>query len=175
MFLPRFAWSAWTQPPTVLADTTGEGAALASCSLGRCGHSQPLGWRARQFRALIWPVFDRSAWAQPATVVSITKFEGGPLASVPSVGVGSGKHCGGGHDGRGRCSGLCSLHRRGLRQPLWWWARHVRALLWPLFVRSAWAQPATVVAGTTGKGASLATGRPVGVVTASNCDGGHVK
>jgi hypothetical protein len=33
----------------------------------------------------------------------------------------------------------------------------VRALLWPLLPWSAWAQPATVVAGTTDEGAGLAS------------------
>jgi hypothetical protein len=31
------------------------------------------------------------------------------------------------------------------------------ALLWPLFALSVWAQPATVVADTTGEGAALAS------------------
>jgi sugar/nucleoside kinase (ribokinase family) len=33
----------------------------------------------------------------------------------------------------------------------------VRALLWPQFARSLWAQPATVVVGTTGEGDALAS------------------
>jgi hypothetical protein len=41
---------------------------------------------------------------------------------------------------------VSSLGRRGLMQPLWSRARHVRALLWPLFAWSAWVQKATVVA-----------------------------
>jgi hypothetical protein len=66
----------------------------------------------------------------------------------------------------------------------------VRALLWPLFARSAWdqpeivvegttrdgvawAQPATVVAGTSGVGADVASVRFVGVGSGSNCGGGH--
>jgi hypothetical protein len=74
----------------------------------------------------------------------------------------------------------------------------VRALLWPLFPRSAWAlpatvlegttgdgaalasfvwstwsQPATVVADTTGVGAALASVRTVGVASCSHCGGVH--
>jgi hypothetical protein len=49
----------------------------------------------------------------------------------------------------------------------------VRALLFPLFVWSALAQPATVVVGTTGEGAALATVCLVGVGSDSHCGGGH--
>jgi hypothetical protein len=45
----------------------------------------------------------------------------------------------------------------------------VRALLWLLFPRSAWAQTATVVAGTTVEGAALASVPSVGVGSASHC------
>jgi hypothetical protein len=44
----------------------------------------------------------------------------------------------------------------------------VRALLWPLFPRSAWDQPATVLTGTTGEGAALASVHLVGVGSASH-------
>jgi hypothetical protein len=112
--------------------------------------------------------------------------------------VGSDSHCGGGRVRSGRFSGLCSIGRRGPRQPLWWralqvrallwplfarsaWAhpatvcreRQVRALLWPLFPPSAWAQPATVLAGMTGEGAGLASVCSFGVGTYNHCDGGH--
>jgi hypothetical protein len=72
-------------------------------------------------RALVWPLFAWSAWAQ---------------------------------------------------QPPWLRTRQVRALLWPLFAGSAWDQPATVVAGSTVKSAAVASGRFVGMVTASHCEGG---
>jgi hypothetical protein len=49
-------------------------------------------------RALLWPLFARSEWAQAATVVAGTKNEGAVLASIRSVGVGSASHCVGGHD-----------------------------------------------------------------------------
>jgi hypothetical protein len=49
----------------------------------------------------------------------------------------------------------------------------VSVLLWPLFARSAWAQTATVVAGTTGEGAALASVRSVSVGSDSHCGGGH--
>jgi hypothetical protein len=49
----------------------------------------------------------------------------------------------------------------------------VRALLWPLFPQSACAQPATLLAGTTGEGAALASVRLVGVGSDSHCGGGH--
>ena len=42
---------------------------------------------------------------------------------------------------------FCLLGHRGFSQQLRWRARKVRALLWPLFARSAWLQKATVVAG----------------------------
>jgi hypothetical protein len=51
-------------------------------------------------------------------VVADTAGEGVALVSVPSVGVGSARHCGGGHDRLGRCSGPCFLDQRGLKQPL---------------------------------------------------------
>ena len=75
------------------------------------------------------PLFDSSAWAKPATVVVGTPGEGSDLASVRLVGVGSGSHCGGSHDMRGRCFSLFLLGRRGLMQPLRWEARRVRAIL----------------------------------------------
>jgi hypothetical protein len=49
----------------------------------------------------------------------------------------------------------------------------VRALLLPLLTRSAWVQPATVVADTTGKGAAQNSVRLVGVGQASYCGGRH--
>jgi hypothetical protein len=42
------------------------------------------------------------------------------------------------------------------------------ALLWPLFSGSAWAQPATEMAGTKGEGASLVSVRSVGVGSVSH-------
>jgi hypothetical protein len=45
----------------------------------------------------------------------------------------------------------------------------MRALLWTLFDRSAWDQPATVVAGTTDKGAALISVRLVGVGLETHC------
>jgi hypothetical protein len=47
---------------------------------------------------LLWPLFARSACAQPATVVADTTGEGAALASVLSIGVSSGSHCVGWHD-----------------------------------------------------------------------------
>ena len=47
----------------------------------------------------------------------------------------------------------------------------MRALLWPLLARLAWAQPQTVVAGTSGEGAALASVLLVGLGSASNCGG----
>jgi hypothetical protein len=49
----------------------------------------------------------------------------------------------------------------------------VRSVLWPLFVWAAWAQPATVLAGTTGEGVDLASDSSVGVGSASHCGGDH--
>jgi hypothetical protein len=49
-------------------------------------------------RALLWPLFTRSSYAQPATVVAGSTGEGVPMSSFRSLGVGSASHCGGGHD-----------------------------------------------------------------------------
>ena len=99
-------------------------------------------------RALLWPLFDSSALAQPATVVEGTTFEDAVLAFVMSAGEVSSSHWG----------------RRG---------RQVISLLWPLFAWLAWAQQATVVVGTTGEGSTLATFRLVVVGPASHHGGLH--
>jgi hypothetical protein len=149
-------------------------------------------------RALLLPLFARSAWAQAERVVAYTKGEGvaltyvrsvavgstshcvgghdnegAALATVRSIGVGPAGHCGGVHDRRGRFSGLCSLDRRGRIQALWWRALQLSALLWPLFARSAWAQPANVVAGTTRECTALGSVRSVGVDSNRHYVGGH--
>jgi hypothetical protein len=49
----------------------------------------------------------------------------------------------------------------------------VRALFWTLFASSAWAQAATVVAGTAIEGADLDSGSLVGVGSARHFVGGH--
>jgi hypothetical protein len=49
-------------------------------------------------KALLWPLLDRSAWAQTATVVAVTTGKGAALVSLRSVGVGSISHCGIGHE-----------------------------------------------------------------------------
>ena len=69
------------QPATVVADTTFEGAAYSS-----------VWWRARQLRAVYWPLFARSSLAQPATVVSGTTVDGAGLACVRFFGVGIASH-----------------------------------------------------------------------------------
>jgi hypothetical protein len=124
-------------------------------------------------RALLWPLFARSTWAQASTMVACTTGEGAALASVSLFGVGSDSHCGGGHGSCGRCSGLCSLSRHGFSQPLWWRTRQVRSLLWPLFASSAWAQPVTELVGKIGEGTALACVRSVGVGSASHFGGRH--
>jgi hypothetical protein len=106
-------------------------------------------------------------------VVARTTVEGADLASVRLVGVGIASNYGGWIDRKGRCSGLCSLGRRGLSQPLWWRERQLRALLWPLFGLSEWEQPDTDVAGTTREGAAMASVRLVGVGSDRHCGGGH--
>jgi hypothetical protein len=198
LFWPLFARWAWAHTAYVLAGKTGEGGALTFVRLfglvwgSHCGGGHdgwwrwyglfsldqrepiyPLWWRARQVRALLWPLFDQSASAQPATVEAGMTGEGAALACVYSVSVGSANHCGGGPDSWGRCSGLCSLGRRGLKTALWWRAWQVRALLWPVFARSAWAQLTTVVAGPTGEGAALASVRSLAVGSTSHCCGGQ--
>jgi hypothetical protein len=81
-------------------------------------------------------------------VVAGRKVEGSVLASVPSFGVGS-------------------------LQALWWRARQVRAMLWPLLARSACAQPTSVLAGTKGVGAALASVLLAVVGSDSHCCGEH--
>ena len=58
-----------------------------------------------------------------------------------------------------------------MRQPQWWRARPVRALLTHLFPWSARAQPATVLAGTSVEGADLASVRLASVGSASQSVG----
>jgi hypothetical protein len=111
-FWHLFAWSAWAQPDIVVASTTVEGAGLASVQLVGVGPTSHCFWRARQEKALLWPLFATSSGAQPATVVS------GPT-------------------GRGRCFGLYSFRGRELSQRLCWRIRQLWALLWLLFVWSA--------------------------------------
>ena len=86
-----------------------------------------------------------------------TKLEGAALAFVPLVGLGSAGICGCGNDRLGRSSGLCSLGRRGLLQPLWCRERQVSALLWPIFNRLACVQPPTLLVDTTVEGVALAS------------------
>jgi hypothetical protein len=112
-------------------------------------------------RALVWPLFACSEWAHPDTLVADTTGVDADLASVRLVGVGSASHCCCGQDGWRLCSGHYSLGLLGLSKPLWWLTRNIRALLWPLFAWSSWAQPATVVAGTTGEGVDLSFVRSV--------------
>jgi hypothetical protein len=87
-----FAWSAWDQAATVL--------------------------EAQLVWALLWPLIGWSVWAYQATVLAGTTGEGAGLISSRLVVVDSDSHCGGGHDRLGSCSGLCSLGRRGLNQPM---------------------------------------------------------
>jgi hypothetical protein len=147
---------------------------------------------------LLWPLFAWLPLAQPATVVARTKGEGAVVVTIRSVCVGSHSHCGGGHDRWKRRSALCSHNRVGHRQPLYWWARYLRALLWPLFdlsswalpdtgvaarkVRgmlcllflcSAWAHPGPLVSGTTKEGAALHSVHLVVVGSDRQCVGGH--
>jgi hypothetical protein len=126
-------------------------------SLCRRRISQALWFWTRHLVALLWPLYARSAWAQAATALVGTTAEGTDLDSVHLVMVGSATHCGGGHDCLGYCSDLFSLGRRGHRQKLRCRARQMRALLWPLFARSAWTQKLTVVANTSDGFAALSS------------------
>ena len=72
---------------------------------------------------------------------------------------------------RVRCTGLCSLGLRWLRQALNWLARQVRELLRPLLARWAWSQLYSVLAGTTLEVTALASVRYVGMGSASSCSG----
>ena len=131
----------------MLADTIVEGASLISARFFGVCFIKLLFVQSRHERALLWPLFDWSAWDQPATVLEGTTFEGAALASVPLVGVSS-------------------------SQALWWWERQVWVLLWPLFPRSAWAHTATGVADMTVDVAALTSFRSVGVGSGSHCLGG---
>ena len=71
LLLHLFAWSAWAQTNTELADTKGEGAPVASGSLFGLGLA--------------------------ATLVAGTLSKGAAQASVCSVVLGSASHCGGGN------------------------------------------------------------------------------
>ena len=133
---------------------------------------------------------------EPAIEVTGTTGEGDDLAPFRSIGLGSSNNCGGGYDRCWRCSGLYWMVRRVFSQPLWLRARNMMALLWNLYVWSAWAQantmvsgttfrellwllfvwttwgqPSTVVAVTTGEGAALASVHSVGIVSDNNCGG----
>jgi hypothetical protein len=48
--------------------------------------------------ALLWHLFARLAWAQPATVLTAMTDLVAALASVSLVGMGPESHCGGGHE-----------------------------------------------------------------------------
>jgi hypothetical protein len=120
-------------------------------------------------------MFALSAWAQTATVVAGLRGEGDALASLRSVDVSSNSHRGSGHDKLGRCCGLSSLGRRGLSQLLWWPARYVMAILWPLLALPALAQPANTLAGMKVEGAVMLYVRFVGVSSARHCVGKHEK
>jgi hypothetical protein len=67
-------------------------------SLVRRGLSQPLCWRTRKLRALLWPLFAWWSRARPATVVARTKVERAALAYARLFGLGSNSHCDGEHD-----------------------------------------------------------------------------
>ena len=84
--------------------------------------------------------------AQPANVVAGTTSEGAALASVLSVGLGSGS--------------LCDSETSG------------EGLVWPLFAWSALALSATEVAVTTDVGTGLASVRLITVGSGKHCDGG---
>jgi hypothetical protein len=160
MVSPLFLWSAW---------------------------AESLLWQAiGNAVGLVTPLF---IWSESAHLIGggpVEKGRWSGLASLPSVGVGY--PCIGGQTGKGL--GLVSslFLWSAWAQSMWWrndrqerWYGHasvplvdVWTLIWPLFGRSAWAQPATVVAGNTGEGVSLASVRLVGVGSASHCGGGHV-
>jgi hypothetical protein len=80
-----------------VAGTTGEGAALVSVRLVGVGSARHCDGETQKVRALLWPLFDWSAWAQPATVEAETTCERPALASVSSVRVGISRYCVGGH------------------------------------------------------------------------------
>ena len=134
---------------------------------------QPLWCRARLLTAELYPLFNRLAWALTASVMAGVTCEVAALASDRSAGVGLRSHCRGGHDSCGRCSGLGSLRRLGIRDALLWRARQVRALIWFLIAWSAWTQQATVVARKKVEGAAPGLFRCLGVRLASQCGGGH--
>jgi hypothetical protein len=157
----------------LVAYTKGEGAARASVrsvdvvSVSHCGGGHD------RWEELLWALFARSAWSQPANMLAGTTGEVTALASFRSVGVGSARHSVAGHNRRVHCSGMFSHDRCWLSQPLWWRTRHVRAQIWPPFALSAWSQPATVVAVTKIEGTALASVRSVDVGSTNDCGRVH--
>ena len=127
----------------MVATTKGEGAALASVTSVCVGLARHYGGRHVR--------------------------KGRILASVTSVGVGLASQYCRGQVRRGRRSGLCSIGRRGLSQPLLWQERQFRALVCPLVDGLAWALAHTVVAGATVEGADLAHVRSFCVRTENDC------
>jgi hypothetical protein len=92
-FVPR---SVWALPTTVVADTTGEGAALASDSLDGMGSIIELAGTTFEGSALASVSSDRVGTA--SIYGGEVTGEGSGLPSVRSVVVGPGSHCRGGHE-----------------------------------------------------------------------------
>ena len=178
-----FALSAWSQPATVVAGTSGEGDAMASVrwfGVGSASHcvggyevesgalasvrlvgigSASQFWRIRQLRVPLWPLFHRSVLDQPASVLAGTTGEGVALASFRSFGFESANPHGGGTPGEGVA--LASFRSFSVETAYLCGGVNdrFRALLYPLFARWARAQTVYLFAGATGEGAALASGR----------------
>jgi hypothetical protein len=120
---------------------------------------------------MLWPLFARAAWAQPANLVADMTCEGAVLTSFRLVMRGPSQPlC---RRARQVNSSLriCSIVLQGLSQPLRWRERQVRALFWPLFAWSKWAQATNVVVGTTVEDFALASVQSFGVCYVSLCRG----
>ena len=95
---PLIAWYAWAQPATVVVSIIFESACIISVrffGVASASHSAG-GHVMRELCSVLCLLVRRGI--KPASVVVGTTVEGSALAFVPSVGVGSNSHCGGGHE-----------------------------------------------------------------------------
>ena len=123
--------------------------------------------------ALLWPLFSRWTWAEPATDIAGTTGEDDALASVSFFDVAQPATVVAVTSVEGSALASVRLVCRGYNQPLWWRLRHVRALFWLLVSWLAWDLPLIVVVGSTGYGADVASVLLDGLGPASHCGGVH--
>ena len=107
----------------------------------RSSWAQPaMCWRARNVRAALSPLFARSAWAQPVTVEAGRTFDDAVVASVCSVGVSTSRDCGSGNESEG--SSLASDSLVGVGSTSHYVGGHDRRWRWSgLYAWSTRAEP----------------------------------